>query len=81
MWSALRKCAASSQGTKCKGFSPIELVLGVEGGECRSGGDAHAQMGVIQFIIDLGPWDSRWEVLWVGKLSVDQGPGNAEGWS
>ncbi|KAK3279617.1 hypothetical protein CYMTET_12509 [Cymbomonas tetramitiformis] len=49
VWSTLLKFAASSQGIQCKGFSHMDLVLGVEG--CRRKSGAQVRMRAAQFII------------------------------
>ena len=64
MWSALLEFAAISQGIQCKGFSHVELVLGVGGFRRKSVAEA-------QFII-LSPLRQPLGILalsWVGKLS------------
>ncbi|KAK3273067.1 hypothetical protein CYMTET_18670 [Cymbomonas tetramitiformis] len=79
VWSALLKFAATSQGNQCKGFSHVELVLGLECYRCKSVAGAQVWMRASQFII-LSPLGQRLGILavaWVGKLSRDHDVGGS----
>ncbi|KAK3262304.1 hypothetical protein CYMTET_28827 [Cymbomonas tetramitiformis] len=71
VWSASLEIAVFSRGVQCKGFSPIELVQGVEGCKRGSVAGVQDQMGAIQYII-LSPLAQPLgipAVSWVCKFS------------